>query len=114
MSTAAIEAFEFLNAGIRKHYRGWGDTATAARDRAARDAGITSAQAERVWKRWQTMGSVDGDVYRALRNKYAALCERNEQAADASRAERKSLEDMRHATAQKRTASDERGGAADD
>ena len=75
MSIAVAEAFRFLNAGTRKHYRGWGDTATAARERAAREAGISPSQAERVWKRWKTMASVDGDVYRALRNAYAHLCE---------------------------------------
>lgn len=90
-SVAAAEAFSFLNAGTKQHYRGAGDTATAARERAAREAGITPAQAERVWKRWRSMTSIDGDVYRALRNKYAALCERNEEAADAYRAERLAL-----------------------
>lgn len=90
-SVAATEAFNFLNAGTKHHYRGAGDTATAARERAAREAGISPAQAERVWKRWRTMGSIDGDVYRALRNKYAALCERHEMAADAYRAERLAL-----------------------
>ncbi|MBZ9894218.1 hypothetical protein LB545_07655 [Mesorhizobium sp. BR1-1-6] len=91
MSTAASEAFCFLNKLTQREYRGWGDTATAARERAARNAGITPAQAERVWKRWQRMASIDGDVYRALRNKYEALCEANEQAADAYRAERLQL-----------------------
>lgn len=93
MSIAAAEAFEFLNAGIKKHYRGWGDTATAARDRAAREAGITSAQAERLWKRWKTMGSMDGDVYRSLRNKYAHLCARIEHAADVMERELQEIEE---------------------
>lgn len=93
MSIAASEAFEFLNAGIKKHYRGWGDTPTAARDRAAKDAGITAAQAERLWKRWKTMASMDGDVYRALRNKYAHLCARIEHAADAMEQERREIEE---------------------
>lgn len=100
MSTAATEAFGFLNDLTKKHYRGWGDTATAARDRAARDAGITPAQAERVWKRWQHMASVDGDVYRALRNRYEALCEKHEQAAAAARAERLELRAGRNAVDQ--------------
>ena len=91
MSTAAMEAFGFLNRLTQREYRGWGDTATAARDRAAREAGITPAQAERVWKRWQRMASIDGDVYRALRNKYEESCEANEKAAAASRAERLQL-----------------------
>jgi hypothetical protein len=100
MSTAATEAFAFLNALTKKHYRGWGDTATAARDRAARDAGITPAQAERVWKRWQGMASIDGDVYRALRNRYEALCQKHEQAAAASRAERLEIKASRNAVDQ--------------
>jgi DNA-binding LacI/PurR family transcriptional regulator len=80
-SIAATEAFDFLNAGVRKHYRGAGDTPTAARDRAAREAGISRSQAERVWKRWRSMPSVDGDVYRALRNAYEHLCSRVENTA---------------------------------
>lgn len=91
MSIAVGEAFEYLNAGTRKQYRGAGDTASAARDRAAREAGISPAQAERLWKRWRTMASVDGDVYRALRNKYERLCERVENAAEAM--ERREIEE---------------------
>lgn len=88
MSRAAAEAFQFLNAGMRKQFRGWGDTRTAARDRAANEAGVTPAQATRIWKHWQSMKSVDGDVYRLLRNAYEGLCERTEAAADALEARR--------------------------
>ncbi|WP_292246119.1 hypothetical protein [Mesorhizobium sp.] len=102
MSAAATEAFNFLNRLTQREYRGWGDTATAARDRAARNAGITPAQAERVWKRWQRMASIDGDVYRALRNKYEQVCEANEQAAAAYRAERLELRN-KNAVDQKRS-----------
>ena len=93
MSTAVSEAFEFLNAGTRKNYRGAGDTASAARERAAREAGISPAQAERLWKRWRTMASVDGDVYRALRNRYEYLCQRVESAAEAMELERREIEE---------------------
>lgn len=93
MSTAVSEAFELLNAGTRKHYRGAGDTPTAARNRAAREAGITPAQAERVWKRWRSMASVDGDVYRALRNRYGHLCAWIENAADAMERETRGIEE---------------------
>lgn len=82
-SVAAQEAFQYLNALQKTEYRGWGDTATAARDRAAKKAGVSPAQAERVWKRWQSMKTVNGDVYRALRNRYEAICQRIENAADA-------------------------------
>jgi hypothetical protein len=80
-SVAAREAFECLNAGTRKEYRGWGDTRTAARDRAAGKAGVTSAQAERLWKHWRNMKSVNGDVYRCLWRAYGHLCQRIETAA---------------------------------
>lgn len=114
MSEAVAEAFAYLNAGVRKNYRGAGDTASAARDRAARQAGITPAQADRLWKRWRTMASVDGDVYRALRNTYASLCDRNEAAADASRAERLRLKAERNETDKEHRAAPQGGGVARD
>ena len=73
-SVAAKEAFDMLNAATRQEYRGWGDTQTAARDRAARKAGVTPAQAERLWKRWREMKNPNADVYRGLRNTYGHLC----------------------------------------
>lgn len=93
MSIAASEAFYCLNAGTKKHYRGAGDTPTAARERAAREAGVTPAQAERLWKRWRTMGSVDGDVYRRLRNTYGHLCSWIENAADTMERETRGIEE---------------------
>ncbi|MER8925811.1 hypothetical protein [Mesorhizobium sp. M0859] len=92
-SIAAMEAFDLLNAGTRQHYRGAGDTPTAARNRAAKEAGISPAQAERVWKRWRTMASVDGDVYRRLRNRYGNLCAWIENTADAMERERREIEE---------------------
>jgi hypothetical protein len=93
ISIAAQEAFDLLNAGTRLHYRGRGDTATAARDRAAKEAGITIAQGERVWKRWEAMKTVNGDVYRALRNKYGHLCSYIENKADAIEREAQQIEE---------------------
>lgn len=92
-SIAAREAFEFLNAGTVNEYRGWGDTRTAARDRAARRAGVSAAQAERLWKHWHSMKSVNGDVYRCLRNKYEHLCQRIEDAADRVEREAQEIEE---------------------
>lgn len=92
MSTAAQEAFGYLNELQQHEYRGWGDTPTAARDRAARKAGITPAQAERVWKRWQSMRTVNGDVYRALRNAYEATCITIENTAAAMEREAEQIE----------------------
>lgn len=93
MSIAASEAFQLLNAGAVKEYRGWGDTRTAARDRAAKKAGVTPAQAERLWKNWQTMKSVNGDVYRLLRNRYGHLCNIIETSADAMAKRRREYEE---------------------
>ena len=96
-SIAATEAFQYLNAGVRKHYRGAGDTPTAARDRAAREAGISPAQAERLWKRWRNMASVDGDVYRSLRNRYEHLCSYIENTAARIEAEAQEIEEANEA-----------------
>jgi hypothetical protein len=91
-SVAAKEAFDCLNAGMKREFRGWGDTRTAARDRAAQEAGVTPAQGTRLWKNWQTMASVDGDVYRLLKLKYGHLCAWVENAADAMERERREIE----------------------
>lgn len=92
-SAAAGEAFGWLNAATRKEYRGWGDTQTAARDRAASKAGVTPAQAERIWKNWRSMKTVNGDVYRLLRNKYEHLCKRVEETAEHLESERREIEE---------------------
>lgn len=92
-SVAAEEAFTLLNAATRNEYRGWGDTQTAARDRAARKAGVTPAQAERLWKHWRSMKSMNADVYRGLRNTYGHLCSWIENAADAIEAKRIEIEE---------------------
>ncbi|WP_246688734.1 hypothetical protein [Mesorhizobium sp. M4B.F.Ca.ET.143.01.1.1] len=89
-SACAEESFHLLNAAAKLHWRGQGDTWTAARDRAAVDAGITPAQAERLQKNWRTMKFPNGDVYRLLRNKYAYLCSWIEN--DAERMEREARE----------------------
>lgn len=92
-SIAAKEAFEFLNAGMKQHFRGYGDTSTAARDRAAKDAGVTPAQAERLWKNWKTMKHPNGDVYRQLRNRYGHLCSWIENVADRIERQRQEIEE---------------------
>lgn len=111
-SEAAHEAFELLNAATRKEYRGWGDTQTAARDRAARKAGVTSSQAERLWKHWKTMKHPNGDVYRSLRNTYGHLCSWIENAADRIEEKRHSIEGT-HASRDSIKAPRDRNGDAD-
>lgn len=98
-SAAAKEASDLLKVATKQEYRVWGDTKTAARDRAARKAGVSPAQAERLWKHWQTMKSVNGDVYRALRNTYGHLCSWIEDQAAAIEREAQEIEE-RHAASQ--------------
>ncbi|MFC5385161.1 hypothetical protein ACFPLB_04175 [Aquamicrobium segne] len=108
-SVAAKEAFELLNAATKQEYRGWGDTQTAARDRAAEKAGVTPAQAERLWKNWRTMRFPNGDVYRGLRNTYGHLCTWIENAADAIEAKRLEIEEP-HASVERTKTAHQRGG----
>lgn len=102
MSTAVQESADYLNALARAHHRGRGDTWGAARDRAARAAGVEPSYAKRIWDRWQTMNDVSGETYRRLRSAYEAICQRNEEAAAGHRAERLKLEAIRHADHQER------------
>ena len=111
-SVAAKEAFELLNAATKQEYRGWGDTQTAARDRAARKAGVSPAQAERVWKRWQSMKAINGDVYRNLLKTYGHLCTWVENAADRVEAKRHEIEERHAPFKSSRTA--DRAAVADD
>lgn len=99
-SVAAAEAFELLNAGAKSVWRGQGDTWTAARDRAAQEAGLTPSQAERLQKNWKTMKYPNGDVYRMLRNQYGHLCSWIEDKADALEARRLGTKANNHAVTQ--------------
>jgi hypothetical protein len=93
LSPAAWEAFELLKAATKEEYRVWGDTKTAARNRAAQKAGVTPAQAERLWKTWRTVKFPNGDVYRNLRNKYGHLCSWIEDKAEAIEREAQAIEE---------------------
>lgn len=92
MSTAVTEASFYLNELTRIHHRGRGDTLSAARDRAARFAGVERTYAKRIWDRWQSMTDVSGEAYRKLRLAYERACEKHEAAAAAYRAERLKIE----------------------
>lgn len=100
MSTAVQESVVFLNALAKAHHRGRGDTWGAARDRAAKSAGVEPSYAKRIWDRWQTMNDVSGEAYRRLRTAYERACEANEEAADRNDAERLAMRKS-HAVDQK-------------
>lgn len=92
------ERAEFWLQGLAwaKH-RGRHDTWTAARDRAAKDAGVTASIAKRIWQRWQEMNDVGGDALLRLMLAYEEACQRNEEAVAAYRAERLKLKAQRYA-----------------
>lgn len=78
MSTAAAKSRRMLEALVIAHHRGPTDTWTAARDRAAKAAGIERTYATRLWSRWQEMKDVSGEVLIRLSAAYVALCEASE------------------------------------
>lgn len=95
-STALKQSADYLVALTRMQHRGRGDTWGAARDRAAKLAGIERSYAKRLWDRWQTMNDVSGEVYLRLREAYEELCLKNEAAAEGYKAERLKLKATRH------------------
>lgn len=79
MSEAAVRlSYERLEFLMKAHHRGPRDTWGAARDRAAKAAGIEPTYAKRLWNRWQTMKDVSGGVFHALAEAYNAQCDHNE------------------------------------
>lgn len=94
----APERAEFWLQGLAwaKH-KGRHDTWTAARDRAAGDAGVALSIAKRIWQRWQEMNDVGGEALLRLMLAYEDACQRNEDAVEAYRAERLKLKAERNA-----------------
>lgn len=82
MTSIAAEANQMLVGLATAHHRGPHDTWGAARDRAAKAAGIEPSYAKRIWNRWQDMSDVSGNAYRSLKRAYDAQCERQEAARD--------------------------------
>ena len=101
------EKAEFWLQGLAwtKH-RGRHDTWSAARDRAAKDAGIETTIAKRIWQRWEDMKDVSGSALLGLMVAYEDACRRNDDAIEAYRAERLKLKAQRHAVHQQRDRED--------
>lgn len=92
MNTAVEKSAFWLNEIARQQHRGRGDTWSAARDRAAKLAGIERSYAKRIWDRWQTMNDVSGEAVLRLQDAYDAICQKHERVAGAYRAERLQIE----------------------
>lgn len=67
------------------------DTWANARDRVARDLGISPSMASRIWHRWREMGDVSGCAMMRLMLAYERICSAAEGAAAGIRAERITL-----------------------
>jgi hypothetical protein len=74
-------------------YRGRYDTWTAARDRAAKNAGVELSMAKRIWQRWADMKDVGGETVIKLMLAYNEMCRLNDEAAANSKAKRVELRD---------------------
>lgn len=82
MSEIAVRlTYERLDALTKLHHRGRHDTWAAARDRAAKAAGIEPSYAKRIWDRWQSMKDVSGGVFMAIHEAYEAQCKHNTEMA---------------------------------
>lgn len=101
MSTPEKAEFWLHGLAWTKH-RGRHDTWSAARDRAAKDAGIERTIAKRIWQRWEDMKDVGGSALLGLMLAYEDACQRNDDAIEAYRAERLKLKAERHAVDHKR------------
>lgn len=95
--TVPERAEYWLQALARAAHRGRHDTWTAARNRAAEKAGLPRTIAQRIWQRWHSMHDIGGDALLKLMLAYEDLCERNEAAAAAYRAERLGTTGPNHA-----------------
>jgi hypothetical protein len=98
MSTQALsDAKTWLEVLHDAEFRGRKDTDGAARYRLATRLGVKENYLFRLQYRAEEMKDVAGEVYRRLGIAYAAICETNEKAAAAYRAERLQLKAERYA-----------------
>jgi hypothetical protein len=97
MSTIALsEAKDWHDRLMDAEFKGRGDREKAVRGRLSKRTGIPESYLFRLQYKVREMTDVAGSAYRALMLAHDELCARNEEAADAMRAERKKLEAERH------------------
>jgi len=105
MSTCALnEAKSWLDVLHDAEFRGRRDTDGAARYRLASRLGVKESYLYRLQYRAEEMKDVAGEVYRRLKLAYEGLCERNEAAADAYRAQRLGMGNPTDATTDQKPA----------
>lgn len=96
MSTALMEAAKWADELMEAETKSRREKEYVVRDRLAGKIGVNSSYLFRLQYKTQEMTDVKGSVYRALmiaRQKYRALCERVENAADAMEREARTIEE---------------------
>lgn len=115
MSTQALsDAKTWLDVLHDAEFRGRKDTDGAARYRLASRLGVKESYLYRLQYRAEEMKDVAGEVYRRLKLAYEGLCERNETAADAYRAQRLGMGNPTNATTDQKPSAAGLGMAASD
>lgn len=115
MSTQALsDAKTWLEVLHDAEFRGRKDKDGAARYRLASRLGVKESYLYRLQYRAEEMKDVAGEVYRRLKLAYEGLCERNEAAADAYRAERLAMGTQQDATTDEKLPLEALGAAATD
>lgn len=90
-SVALTEAVDWTEKLLDKEFQGRGDKDYLARYRLSQKLGIKESYIFRLQYKADEMRDVAGEVYRRIRHAYEEMCARNEEAADAMRAERMEL-----------------------
>jgi galactokinase len=90
-SVALQQAKGWADQLLDKEFQGRGDKDYLARYRLAQQLGIKESYLFRLQYKTAEMKDVAGEVYRRIRHAYEEMCARNEEAADAYRAERLDL-----------------------
>lgn len=99
--TALIKGREYYDALMDAEYRGRKDTNGSARGRLADLLGVNENKLLRLEYSFDDMRDIGGELYRRLHLAYTAICEGNEAAAAAMRAERLKLKADRNVAHQK-------------
>lgn len=101
-TTALIEGRKYYEKLMDAEHRGRKDRNGSARSRLADFLMVNENKLLRLEYKFEEMRDIGGEFYRRLKLGYQAICEGNEQAAEAMRAERLKLKAERNAVDQKR------------
>lgn len=111
-TTALIEGRDYYDKLIDAEYRGRKDRNGSARGRLADFMAVNENKLLRLEYKFEEMRDIGGEFYRRLKLSYQAICEGNEQAAEAMKAERLKLKAERNAVHQRRAQARDGSGPA--